>query len=49
MNGKKFHQDFPAAVANPPSVPGHKCPAPGKNIKHVFISVAKSRVAEYKY
>ena len=38
MNGKKFHQDFPAAVANPPSVPGHKCPAPGKYQKCFYMS-----------
>ena len=31
---KKFHQDFRAAVANPPSVPGHKCRAPEKYIKY---------------
>ena len=28
--GGKCHQGFPAAAANPPSEPGHKCRAPDK-------------------
>ena len=32
--GGKCHQGFPAAAANPPSEPGHKCRAPDKYKKH---------------
>ena len=32
--GGKCHQGFPAAAANPPSEPGHKCRAPDKYKKY---------------
>ena len=39
----RIHQDFQAAVANPPSVPGHKCPAPEKKLLEISFNKVNPR------